>query len=40
MKDEKHTTIQDSAQQAEQLEKEVRTQKDSGTYTQDRKSVV
>ena len=33
MKDEKHTTIQDSAQQAEQLEKEVRTQKDSGTYT-------
>lgn len=33
MKDEKHTTPQDSAEQAAQLEKEAAAQKDNGTYT-------
>lgn len=33
MKDEKHTTPQDTAAQAEQLEKEAQAQKDDGTYT-------
>lgn len=33
MKDEKHTTLQDTAKQAEQLEKEAKAQKDIGTYT-------
>ncbi len=33
MNDEKRTTIQDTAEQAEQLEKEALAQKDTGTYT-------
>lgn len=33
MNDENRTTVQDSAEQAEQLEKEAQTQKDIGSYT-------
>lgn len=33
MKDEKHTSIQDTAEQAERLEREAQAQKDGGTYT-------